>query len=322
MRILTACAVVATATLLATGLGCRDESPATSTTTAGAGGSGGAGGDGGQGNTGAVGELRVMNWNTRNFFNDVADSPGTQETVKTPAQYEAQVTAVAAMIASFDPDVVVFAEVENQSVLDAVDEALGGVYPERRVTESNDPRGIDIAAMSRVAFSEVVTHTDDEFSVVGTGGPFYRYARDCVEYHFTWGGRPIVLLGVHFISKGPPDQPERRLAEAQYTRAIANSLMESDPERGVIVLGDFNDVPQSQPWVYMIGNPPDEFTDAALLAPDPWTFLYNGNQELIDHQISNPVMAERLREDSVVIPHGNQVTAGSDHSPIFAIYDL
>jgi endonuclease/exonuclease/phosphatase family metal-dependent hydrolase len=300
----------------------------------GVGGAGGAGNGGAStseggsssegGSTPGTKPLKVMNWNTRNFLDDVND-PGSADDdfVKTAGEYQAQLTAVADVIAEHEPDVIVFAEVEDQGVLDDLDAELGGKYPERRIIDANDPRGIDIAAMSKVPLTDFVSHKDDVFSVEGTVAPEYKFARDCVEVKFTFEGQAFALLGVHLRSKGPPDDPDKRLAEAQRCRAIADDLAQQDPDLAIAILGDFNDLTDSPPFDAIAGSDP-EFVDVATFVPeaDRWTFDYMGTRELIDHQMVNPKMLSLLDQSSVLIPRGGSVGLASDHSPILATYLL
>jgi predicted extracellular nuclease len=300
--------------------GCGDDS--SSGSGAGSPGGGGVGGSGGEGGTIVSGEpIKILNWNTRNFLNDLNDSTVQDELIKSTAEYQAQLSAVAAAVTELDPDVAVFAEIENQAVLDDLLAELGPEYVDSSIIDSNDPRGVDIAAISKLPFTDVVSHQGDTFVVEGTAAPEYTFARDAVEYHFTFRGQPIVLIGVHFRSKGPPDDPNKRLAEAQRSRAIADELAAANSNLGVIVLGDFNDLPDSAPFKAVEGTDPDKFVDVAIHVPaaDRWTFDFQGKLELIDHQMANKVMQQHLDTSAVVIRHGLSADA-SDHAPMMATY--
>jgi endonuclease/exonuclease/phosphatase family metal-dependent hydrolase len=303
------------------------------TTTGGAGGgpssgsttSSTASGSGAGGGTAEPESIRLVNWNTRNFLNDVFDSDAPQEETRTTAAYQAQRVAVGEVLEALDPDVVVFAEVENQAVLDDLaDTELGGAYPGRAVSDGNDPRGINVAALSRVPFDAVVSHAGDKFPVQGTTGPLYGYARDCLELHLTWNGRQVILLAVHFKAKSDsdPTQADKRLAEAQNTRALADALAVEHPEAVIAILGDYNDLPGSPPVEAVAGAEPSLFTDVAAQAPenDRWTFEFQGALELIDHQMVNGRFLGMLEPGSVVIEHGAAVSDASDHAPVSATY--
>ena len=291
------------------------------TSTSGGGGTGGAGGSGGAAPDPMP--LKVLNWNTRNFYNHLNDDPAPDEVQKSPAQYNAQRVAVGKVLKDLDPDVVVLQEVESEVVLDDLNETeLAGAYTDRVILTGNDPRGIDIAILSKIPLDQAVTHAEDVFELVGNNQKEFQFSRDCPEYHLTFNGRKIVLLGVHLRSKGPPDDVDRRLAQAQRTRAIASGLVAEDPSRGIIVLGDFNDLPGSPPVSFVLGAEPDLYVNApdSLPSADRWTFDYMGMLELVDHQMANPLLGAMLDPASVIIPHGADIENASDHSPVLATY--
>ena len=301
------------------GASCREDadttddttSSGTGTTTSSSSGTGGAGA-----------ALKILTWNCHNFFDDKDNSAATDEFVKSTAEYQKQLNLIAGVIKDLDPDVAVLQEVENQGVLDALNAAVGNKYAERSLLDGNDPRGVDIAAMSKIPFSDVVTHVDDMFTVVGSPAPSYTFARDAVEYHFTFGGRKIALIGVHYRSKGPPDDANKRLAEAQRSRAIADAITATDPATGIVILGDYNDLPSSDPVTVIKGKAPDLYADAVSSVPvaDQWTFDFMGTKELIDHQMANGVMTGFLDPDGGEIIHSASLDDASDHAPMMITY--
>jgi predicted extracellular nuclease len=287
-------------------------------------GGGGAGGEGAQGG-GVIpaGALTVLTWNLNNFYDTVEDPSSDTEDSLSQAAYDAKLAAAVAVIESFDPDVMILSEIEEPSILDDLNDALGGVYVERDLSVGNDPRGVDIGVVSKFAFSKIVYHADVNFTLQGEVAPTYRFARDAPEYHFTVGDQEVVLIGVHFRSKGPPDDPDKRLAEAQYVRAIANNLVNMNPDLAVGIMGDFNDLTGSPPFDAIAEGPPP-FVDAAIHVPeeDRWTFNFMGNLELIDHMMLNPTLDGTLDTASVQIPHNGDVTNAGDHAPIVATFNL
>ncbi|APR87667.1 Endonuclease/exonuclease/phosphatase [Minicystis rosea] len=301
-----------------------------STTASSSSGTGGSAG-GGTGGTGGVlpppQRLSIMDWNVRNYFDTTQD--GADEGVLSAADYNEKRAGIGAVIGSLAPDIVMLAEVENKFVLDDLNASvLGNAYVDTEIFDGNDPRGINVGMLSKVKPDKVVSHKDDAFTRNGTNGPSYHYARDCLEVHFTFNGRHMVVLGVHFKAKASPDDPDKRLAEAQHTRAIADAIMAEDPGAGVIILGDFNDTPGSPPVAAVAGAAPALFTDAADVVPtaNRYSYEFNGTLELIDHQMANPLAAAMLDPATVVIKHGKAIDdgskAGSDHSPIFAVYQV
>ena len=291
---------------------CQSESngepSATSTSTTTGGGNGGAGG--------AMREpmpLTVANWNVLNFFDDVNDPNPDEEA---DPQYGTHRADIGRVIKALGADIIALCEVEKKEVLEDLNETeLDGEYPHIALVEGNDPRGIDVAVISKIPIDNVVSHADDEFGFI--------YARDALEVHFTFNERPIVLFSVHYKAK-EMDNPAKRLAEAEHTRMLADAIVAGAGNTAVLILGDFNDLPDSPPYNATIGPSDDAFTNSAFQVPeaDRYTFTFMGTEELVDHQFANPLMSSMLRVAGARILHGPEVDAASDHAPVVATYDV
>lgn len=265
--------------------------------------------------------VRVLTWNVRNLFNDVRDSPEIDvalETILPTSEYTAKRDAIAAVLATLAADIVVLQEVENQPVLIDLAEAAGG-YPHRHITLGNDPRGIDIAVLSRHPIDNVVPHSQESFS---SGGQTYKFARDVLEAHFTLNGRKLVLFGIHFKSGTEIADQDKRLAEAEQTRKIVSQVDGADPNALLVVLGDFNTVPGSPPLVALGGAPPSDLTSvtSALPAADRFSVTFGGTPQLYDDQLGDADAIAALDVATVQIDHGAAVNAASDHDPVVATY--
>jgi len=215
------------------------------------------------------------------------------------------------------------AEVENQSTLDDLATRSGAQYVARALVEGNDPRGIDVGIMSTLPIDQVVSHAAENFPAEGTQTPIYNFTRDLPEFHITYGGNHLVFLAVHFRSKSGQDIPQKRLAEAQRARAIADGIAAADPKAAIFLLGDFNDVPGSAP-IEAVRQKAPPFFDVTDLVPieSRWTFEYQSRKELIDHQFVNAVAGGWLDQASVVIDRSPPAQSASDHAPIMATYNV
>jgi endonuclease/exonuclease/phosphatase family metal-dependent hydrolase len=119
-------------------------------------------------------------------------------------------------------------------------------YPHVMVVDGNDERGIDVGVMSTHDYPLIGqrTHVDD----ADTAGRIF--SRDCAEYHFrSPGGERIAVLVNHFKSKGYggkvlSDTIRRR--QAVRVADIYRDLVARWSEN-VVVLGDLNDTPESEP---------------------------------------------------------------------------
>jgi endonuclease/exonuclease/phosphatase family metal-dependent hydrolase len=306
-----------TCALLALSFGCSSDPITHPPNTTGA--TVGSGGGGGGGARPDPLPLTVATWNVRNFINNLNDDPAPNEEVVTQAEYEKHRSDIGRVLIAIDADIVVLQEIEHEGVLNDLNDAeLDGRYLDIRAIDGNDPRGIDVGVMSKHAIDNVVSHKDEWFTANGTGQE-YNFSRDCMETHVTFNGRSLVLLGVHFRSK-QNDIPNKRLAEAQRTRVIADELSAESPQTGIVVLGDFNDLPGSAPYLAVLGDGADAYRNAAdeLATADRWTYNFMGTEELVDHQMSNPLLSDMLQ--SAEILHGPEVNEASDHSPLIGSY--
>jgi len=320
-----------TAALLLVTACAQDGTTSASSSGDGGGASGTATGSGGGGGSGgslpAPMPLSILNWNTHNFFDTKKNSPDSSETILSLANYTGKRQAIGAALKDLNADIVVLAEVENKALLDDLNTTeLGGAYLQTILFEGNDLRGIDVGMLTKLAPDSVVSHKDDVFVKAGTNGPQYHYSRDCLEVHFTFNQRKIIVLGVHFKAKATPDDPDKRLAEGQHTRKLADDLQAKEPGAGIVILGDFNDTPGSEPYAAVLGAAPNLFVDSADSAPElqRYSYDYMGKLELIDHQMANPRLAALLDPAQVLLVHGKGIDDGSkfasDHAPIKATY--
>ena len=292
------------------------------TTTTGSGGSGGSGGS-----PGPAVPLTIVDWNTHNYFDAKKDPTLTGEILLSAADYSKKRVTIGAELKALNGDIVMLSEVENKAILDDLNTSeLGGVYGTTYLIQGNDPRGIDVGLLSKITPDTIVSHKDDVFVKVGTNGPQYRYSRDCLEVHFTFNKRKLIVLGVHFKAKAAPDDPDKRLAEAQHTRKIADDLRALEANAAILVLGDFNDTPGSKPYNAVTGAAPQLFVDSADSVPaaQRYSYDFSGKLELIDHQMANPALHAMLDPTSVVLAHAKNVDDSSkyasDHAPIKATY--
>ncbi|RYE88239.1 MAG: hypothetical protein EOO75_13495, partial [Myxococcales bacterium] len=277
---------------------------------------------------------RVATFNAENFFNDKKDSPGANsEEIVSAAEYQKKLADIAAIIARLNADLIMLEEIENDAVLAALQARpeLAGRFVDRALLPGNDPRGINIAALSTVPFTQKVDHKDDQFALAGTGGSVkYRFSRNLLEVHTEINTRHVVFLGVHFKAK-VDDDPTKRLAEAQRTRLIADRMREDDPEAKVVVLGDFNDFPGTPPMDAIEGSAPaDVFGSAGLLqSADAWTVKSSGapgGLALHDDLRSAPWLQERIIKGTATILHDEDLPAAlrpaSDHAPVAITYRI
>lgn len=259
-----------------------------------------------------------MTWNVRNFFDDV-DDPETDDDVASPAELAEKVRDLGAVIARFNPDFIALQEVEARStVLDALVAgplALGG-YTRFEAGRNADPRGIDVAFVSRVPVTSVVSNARARFP--NPDGGTTGFARDLLQLRLDAGGNEVWVLVAHFLSQRNPDNAGRRLAEATAAGDVARRLVASGNTR-VMLLGDVNDVPASPAYRALTDAGLEDLT---LLVPEEerFTFVFRGERTQLDHALASPGLARGLAGAAIV--NGPETERASDHAPIVLDLDV
>jgi endonuclease/exonuclease/phosphatase family metal-dependent hydrolase len=180
--------------------------------------------------------------------------------LKTAPVDEIAVLNTGRVIRDVDADILAVVEAENRVVLKTfghyvVDRVNSELPREQRkkpytkvmLIDGNDDRGIDVGLMTKQGFDieDMRSHVHD---LDDTGEPIY--SRDCPEYAVTTPtGESIWVLPNHFKSKfggNDPDSIAKREAQATRTAEIYHRLRDTGHD-SVVVLGDFNDTPDSAP---------------------------------------------------------------------------
>ncbi|MFM7424328.1 MAG: endonuclease/exonuclease/phosphatase family protein [Elainella sp.] len=277
--------------------------------------------------------FKVMSWNVENLY--PAGSPYGPET---QAEYEQKLSGLAEVILQLDPDLVALQEIGDLDALADLTARLEDRYP-HTATASPDSRGIRVGYLSKLEIAaepeEISTFPPSGLaSVPGidrSGNPklVTEMSRPALLIAVTpQPGQSVYLLNAHLKSKllsfpsasgqprfAPKDEDERarvagfallkRTAEAVALRVAANRILEKSSQRGLILLGDLNDVPEAAttqilygPGGSQIGTPgfgrPDRGDDTrlfnldALIAPErQFSRIYQGQGELIDHILAS-----------------------------------
>lgn len=249
--------------------------------------------------------VRVATWNVHDLFDeeDRLVPPGELDAVPSHPEVEAKLDALAAVLLRLDADVVVLQEVENAGVLDRL--AARGGYPEARLVDGLDPRGIDVAALSRFPVDAYVSHLGE---LDPLGHPLW--PRDCVEVHVRAPGRPVVVVASHF-SSALSDDGTRRAWQAVRLREIADGVRRSRPDALVLAGGDLNDGPATTALAPLLGD--GGWLD--LAPPGATTWGEGASASRLDYLLLP-------REDAgatfglALVAGGADVREASDHRPV------
>jgi endonuclease/exonuclease/phosphatase family metal-dependent hydrolase len=213
-------------------------------------------------------------------------------------------------------------------------------YPHVMVVDGNDERGIDVGVMSTHDYQLIGqrTHVDD----ADTLGRIF--SRDCAEYHFrSPGGQRIAVLVNHFKSKGYGGKvrsDEIRRRQAVRVADIYRDLVTQWSEN-VVVLGDLNDTPESEPLAPLLSG-----TDLRDISEHPGfddggrpgTYGYCTARNKLDYLLLSPALYATATGGGIsrlgvwggrrgtLWPIYDTMTkavhAGSDHAAVYADLNL
>ena len=255
--------------------------------------------------------LRVVSWNVHDLFDELDRTapPGELDTVLMPGEVEEKLARVGSVLARLDADVVLLQEVENLPLLERLAAGpLAGAGYRAFLREGLDPRGIDVGLLARVPVESVLGHLDDR-----TPSGIHLWARDPLEVHLASGVRPVVLLGAHLVSRLQPADERRRL-QAERLRQLADGLAAGATRPLVMVLGDLNDLPDSDALAPLLGDGALVDLGAMLPPSAAWTWSGGGATERLDYALIPRV--ERAAVNRFAVEKGPDVAAASDHCPL------
>lgn len=188
-------------------------------------------------------EIVIAQWNVENLYDATNDPSYKGDDEFTPSgwtrwtnvRYRMKLTNIAEIASCMKPDIFCVEEVENIGVINDLREIMENVFhwpmPEVVHRESNDPRGIDCAILSRYKPAKV------KWISFGAGtrhSPFVDFVID---------GRRLVVCGNHWKSRfgNPKISNAKREVQADKVRATYQKRLEAEPDLAIVLTGDFND---------------------------------------------------------------------------------
>ncbi len=147
-------------------------------------------------------------------------------------------------------DVQCIIEVEDRKTLESFNNEMLGTkkFAFNISLDGNDDRGIDVGLLSKFKIKNIRTHIFDKEKATSKT---YIFSRDCLEIELEMPDKkPLHVLCNHFKSKGyslsRASADKRRKVQADEVKKILMSNYDLKTDR-VVVLGDFNDTPDSKP---------------------------------------------------------------------------
>ena len=298
---------------------------------------------------------------TSNFFNG-NDTVVLQKAVKddasstpTPEALEIQLTklALAIKVELELPHILVVQEVENTAILQQLGDRVNadtGTNYQAVSFETSDARGIEVGFLWDADRVSLV----DAYQMSGPGveaafGPSSPSpGREPLVGLFQIKGHEITIVGNHFKSKGGDDPlfgvnwPPVRVTEVQrkmqahVVRGFVSAILDADPNAMVMVAGDLNDFQFGEPGegldhpVAILEGGPENVPLINLLnlekEAETYTYLYDGNSQVLDHMLVSPALHDRFAAVDVLHfnaaypdalgEDGTTTLRASDHDPL------
>ncbi|MDC8002599.1 endonuclease [Aureisphaera galaxeae] len=302
-------------------------------------------------------------YNLENLF-DTTDDPNTLDDDFTPdsdkdwneKRYRKKLKKMGRVISNigyedvgYPPAILGLAEMENAAVLrDLIDSKFLKKKGYDFVHfDSSDERGIDTALLYRKKIFEVIEANTYTVYLTNEFGE-RDYTRDILYVKGELEGQMLHLLVNHWPSrrKGTEETAHKRIAAAKKNLEILDEIYANDPEARIVIMGDFNDDPNSESIKTLVNgelyNPME-----VLLTKYEGTLKHRENWHLFDQIIishnflkghENPF---RFKKASIFNPEelrerkgkykglpfrtyvGKKYLGGySDHFPVYAIFDI
>ena len=289
--------------------------------------------------------LRIVSQNMNRFFDNVDD--GKKEKVLSKAKFLRKVEmASSKIINQFDlPDILALQEIENRNVLSNIARlinARSGVLYQVVLLEGNDISTINVAFLikQKIKIKSVsqlfnTKRLPFDQSILFSRPPLYLEA--CINTNC------LSLLNLHLrsmrgIRSNKKGQRVRlkRLEQASIIARWIDNFQQSRAESPLLVLGDFNGLTPSDPYVDIVGTilgHPDNLntelkaTDwiskdlvdltRTIPAPKRYSYIYRKKKQVLDYMLANSSFAVKLRS----IAFGQIDYDFSDHAAIVADFN-
>lgn len=282
-------------------------------------------------------QFAVVGMNLENLFDD-EDDPAIKEDIVTTEAFEKRLRKISLAVREYmhNPDVIGIVEAENLAGLKRLAKrinedtvASGKTDPkyEAYLTDSNDPRGIDVGFLvktSRVNVVEIKQFGKDEKYInpekkeeetLNDRAPMMLRAtindsKNNQAFAFT----VIVNHLKSFLGSETERVRTKRQKQAEFLARFVQERQKADANEKIIVVGDFNAYQFNDGVVDMIGTikgtpaPKDQVLLASddLVNPDlidlvdmiekiqQYSYLYDGNAQVLDHFLITEAMRKHL----------------------------
>jgi endonuclease/exonuclease/phosphatase family metal-dependent hydrolase len=270
-------------------------------------------------------DFRVATYNVKNLFGEEHDPYSGRPS---PPASEEQCKALGEVIRALDADVIALQEVQSEPVL----RDLFQQYVNKRVSKeeryttfafvpARDPRGINVALVTRLAVRGTMTFHDYEFGPQDERA--IRFSRDLLGVEvFVTPVYMFLCFIVHLKAKigGERAEGKRRLEATEIRTLLGEPVFGGNPyiEQDLILAGDMNDDPESNVIGILGGAGPGPRLADILAEVEP-NYTYPTHTKYkktrLDFMFASPSMIEHVAIDTAAIHRDEPTATASDHYP-------
>ncbi len=205
-------------------------------------------------------------YNLENLFDTIPNNPEKRDLEFTPdgqkqwdgRKYRSKIHNMAYAISQMTtpttplgPAIIGVSEIENRSVLEdlVADPQIAKWNLQIVHHDSPDARGVDVGCLYNPKYFKVENVTNHRLTTIS-----YR-TRDQMCVVGSLLGQKVAIIVNHWPSRlgGQEKSEPNRVAAAELSKQIADSLWQVDPNIGVIVMGDLNDDPMDKSVAVALG---------------------------------------------------------------------
>jgi endonuclease/exonuclease/phosphatase family metal-dependent hydrolase len=276
--------------------------------------------------------FRVATYNVESYLDQPTESRKSVKSDEAKAKVRESIKAM-------NPDVLALEEMGSTNALLELRASLkadGLDFPFWEHIQGFDTN-IHVAVLSKFPIVARRPHTNDFFLLDGRR---FQVKRGFAEVDIQAATNfTFTLIAAHLKSRlitPDADEAEERLEEAKALRGIIDEHFKANPGAKLIVLGDFNDMKNSDSTREIVGRGKFKLTDTRpaerngdnVPAEPPyfeprnvsWTYFYGADDTYarIDYILLSPAMARDWVKAETYIPTIPNWGIGSDHRPIVA----
>jgi hypothetical protein len=177
----------------------------------------------------------------------------------------------------------------------------------------------------------IADHKKPQLSVspgrIDPGSSAWDASRKPLAGEFRWRGKTVFVIANHFVAKlgddplygrfQPPQQSSeaQRIQQANEVHSFVSQIEAVDPGANVVVVGDLNDFDFSDSVNAVTASNALYDLPRTLPLPERYTYVFEGNSEVLDHILLSRNLYENDYDYDVVHVNSEFADQASDHEP-------